>query len=90
MSLALSLEDAGFTQADLTRSKPQRSQDPRSTHGIRRQQALLAPPGVPMLDWPADLFDDNASMGDLIAEDCALEYDPFALSCDREIFAQAA
>jgi len=33
--------------------------------------------GVPMLDWPSDLFSDNASLTDLATVD-------FMLQCDAE------
>ena len=31
---------------------------------------------VPMLDWPGDLFSDNASVTDPVNEDFVLECDP--------------
>jgi hypothetical protein len=30
--------------------------------------------GVPMLDWPEDLFSDNVGMAELVAEDLALQW----------------
>jgi hypothetical protein len=38
-------------------------------HRGRRLRVLVA---VPILDWPADLFSDSASIGDLVAEDFPL------------------
>ena len=32
--------------------------------------------GVPMLDWPSDLFSDNASLTDLATVDFVLQCDP--------------
>jgi hypothetical protein len=32
--------------------------------------------GVPMLDWPSDLFSDNASLTDLASVDFLLQFDP--------------
>jgi hypothetical protein len=32
--------------------------------------------GVPMLDWPSDLFGDNASLADLMTMDYPLQCDP--------------
>jgi hypothetical protein len=43
-----------------------------------------------MLDWPAQLFNDNATIADLVAEDSALPCAASPLSCDRDIYAQAA
>ena len=39
--------------------------------------AIVAPTaGVPMLDWPSDLFSDNASPADLEMVDFLLECEP--------------
>jgi hypothetical protein len=39
--------------------------------------ATIAPDaGVPMLDWPSDLFSDNASLTDLVTVDFLLQCDP--------------
>ena len=32
--------------------------------------------GVPMLDWPSDLFSDDASLTDLVTVDFLLQCDP--------------
>jgi len=42
------------------------------------EHATITPAaGVPMLDWPSDLFSDNARLADLVAVD-------FLLQCDSE------
>jgi hypothetical protein len=42
------------------------------------EYAIVKPPGgVPMLDWPSDLFSDDASLTDLATVD-------FMLQCDAE------
>jgi hypothetical protein len=41
----------------------------------RRQDAPEARVKVPALDWPSNLFSDNASMAEIMAEDLVSEWD---------------
>jgi hypothetical protein len=44
---------------------------------VDTEHAIVAPAGgVPMLDWPSDLFADDAGLTDLAREDFLLQYDP--------------
>ena len=74
MSLTLILKDAVRT-----RVRPRGARNTGRTAGR-----------VPMLDWPADLFSDNATMGELMVEDFALSFDPSALFGGQETYSQAA
>ncbi|MGA3002333.1 MAG: hypothetical protein ABSE20_11435 [Acetobacteraceae bacterium] len=40
--------------------------------------------GVPMLNWPSDLFSDNASLADLVTVDFLQQCDPAFLPHSRE------
>jgi hypothetical protein len=49
------------------------------------EHATITPAdGVPMLDWPSDLFSDNASAADLVTVDYLLPSDPEFLPFSRE------
>ncbi len=78
-----------YLGADFARAKPVlpnegRRDNPASEREMRRRDVPRAPARVPMLDWPAQLFNDNPGVQDLVAEDYA------AVSLGREFYAQAA
>jgi len=82
MSQALSSHDAEYRRV----RTPQRSGNLKT----RRAKAQPELERVPMLDWPAELFSDDATAVELISEDFAVQYDLAAISYGGEMFAQVA
>jgi hypothetical protein len=93
MSQTFSFHAAEQPIAKPARSHLKRSGNPgmgRPDRATRRRKQPQAPARVPMLDWPRNLFSDNASTADLMAEEFPLQWDMPALSQNPEIFLQAA
>lgn len=87
MSLALSFHDVEYATAQPERPGSQRLNtvgmgSPKRSR--RRATQLRTHVRVPMLNWPADLFSDNASIGELMVEDFPLQWDLTALSPGQE------
>ncbi len=70
MSESMSVQEASYPRS----SRPAMGRQKRARSASRRKQ-LRAPVRLPMLDWPADLFSDNATMVELINEDFAMHLD---------------
>jgi hypothetical protein len=79
MSQALSFHEAEYTRPVSARTT---SRSPKPGQVARRRKALKAPARVPMLDWPTDLYGDNASLAEQVMVD-------FVLQCDPSTFSQA-
>ena len=77
MSLALSFHEAEYARPVSARTT---SRSPKSPRVIRRRKKLQAPARVPMLDWPADLYGDNASTSEQVMVDFVLQCDPSTFS----------
>jgi hypothetical protein len=49
------------------------------------ENAVISPAAsVPMLDWPSDLFSDDASLKDLVAVDFLMQCEPAFLPCAQQ------
>jgi hypothetical protein len=88
MSQELSFHDVDDTRTGPARPNSKRSGDPglnqpRPERMTSCRQNLQARVRVPMLDWPSDLYSDDASMVELMLEDWGLQYDPDVLSHGR-------
>ena len=68
MSQTMPVADAGYTRAGPAKATSKRRTDPRRGRA-RRLQPVIA---VPALSWPADLFADDAAIGELVGEDFPL------------------
>jgi hypothetical protein len=90
MNQVMSFQGSDFINAMLARPKAGHSDNGRSRSATHRSEAPRAPIRVPMLDWPAQLFNDNATMTDLATEDYGAWCDLPAASAGKEIYAQAA
>ncbi len=74
MSHTLSVHDAKHA---MDPRSPRRSRDLNSSHperATRRRRKLQALIEVPMLPWPAHLFNDNATMAELLIEDSPMRW----------------
>ncbi len=80
MSQALSYDEAVHVTTRSTRRDPVAAKS--MTRGRKRTPALTR---VPMLDWPAELFSDNANVAELVGEDF-----PMQLELTSETYFQAA
>ena len=70
MSESMSVQDVSYTRS----GTPAMSEQKRA-HSTSRRMRLRAPARLPMLDWPADLFSDNATAVELINEDFPMHGD---------------
>jgi hypothetical protein len=73
MSQAMTLDHAPAGYLDQPMQIPGTTTICRDSGARGREQV---PGGVPMLDWPADLFGDNATLPELVTVD-------FLLQCDE-------
>jgi hypothetical protein len=69
MSEALTYHDVSYARTGYTRRTDARTATTR--------RARTQPKSVPMLDWPSDLFSDNATVAELVETD-------FLMQCDSE------
>jgi len=60
------------TETVYSRARPAPSVRKRRVRANRRARRPQPFARVPALDWPSDLFADNATMGELVAEDFPL------------------
>ena len=88
MGQILSFGNVGLSSAMRARQATTPTGNDRVT---RRQEAPEALVKVPALDWPSNLFSDNASMAEVMAEDLVSEWDmPELRHKSPEMFVQAA
>lgn len=73
MSQALSFQDADHFGARPVRPHMTRSGNPRVERATLRRRAAQAATRVPMLDWPSDLFSDNATLAELVQVDFLMQ-----------------
>lgn len=71
MGPGLSFHDTAYAAASPVRRDAKQARKSVTRRG-KRLPALVR---VPMLDWPSDLFSDNVSMAELVAEDFPVEWD---------------
>jgi hypothetical protein len=74
MSQAMTTPEAIYGLAGFLDRTMQRVPTPGTGRAKRRETRAIA--RVPMLDWPADLFDDNATLPELVTVDFLLQCDP--------------
>ena len=84
MGQTLSYQDAEYRPARVARRNP--NPTPK-TRGRKSSRALVK---VPVLDWSAQLFSDNATAAELMEEDFAFPCGPSFISPGQELAAQAA
>lgn len=81
MGQAFSFDDAGNSPTKQARATSRRSSNERVT---RRRKRPQVPVRVPELDWPGNLFSDNASMAEIMTEDFPQQWELSATSPDRQ------